>query len=206
MDALGKEELLSFFNRRLKRFGDRPEALRWTPEGQRLRYETLLDIAGDITSREILDFGCGAGGLHGFIKEQGLDVDYCGIDINEDLIRLAREKYPETEFHCLDLEESEFNRPFDLVFICGVFNLRVFGVEESMQSLLKRLFTLCRDAIHLNALSDYSPHNDVDLYYLKPEEILRFALKELSQTVILRHGIVKSDIFLSVYKSENRAA
>ena len=33
MDPFSKDQLLSFYNFHLKKFGDRPEALRWTPQG-----------------------------------------------------------------------------------------------------------------------------------------------------------------------------
>ena len=45
MDPYSKEQLLSFYNMHLKKFGDRPEALRWTPQGQLKRYHMLADIA-----------------------------------------------------------------------------------------------------------------------------------------------------------------
>jgi hypothetical protein len=59
VDQLGKKELLSFYNRHLIDFGDSPQAVRWTPEGQRRRYETLFRVAGDFSGKKslILDAG-----------------------------------------------------------------------------------------------------------------------------------------------------
>jgi 2-polyprenyl-3-methyl-5-hydroxy-6-metoxy-1,4-benzoquinol methylase len=198
VDPLGKKELLHFYNRHLKDFGDAPQAVRWTPEGQRRRYETLLKIAGDISGKKILDFGCGKGDLYGFIKERDISINYCGIDVNENLIKLAKSKYPETEFIAVDLEESEFERVFDVIFICGVFNLRIAGIEESMKNVLKKLFRLCKEALHVNFLSYYIAQRNVELFYVKPEGIMKFAITELSPSVTLMHE--KEDIFLSVYK------
>ena len=198
MDPLGKKELLYFYNRHLKDFGDAPQAVRWTPEGQRRRYETLLKIAGDFSGKKILDFGCGKGDLYEFIKERDISINYCGIDVNENLIKLAKSKYPETEFIAVDLEESEFERVFDVIFICGVFNLRIAGIEESMKNVLKKLFRLCKEALHVNLLSYYIAQRNVELFYVKPEEIMKFAITELSRSVTLIHE--KEDIFMSVYK------
>jgi 2-polyprenyl-3-methyl-5-hydroxy-6-metoxy-1,4-benzoquinol methylase len=198
VDPLGKKELLHFYNRHLKDFGDAPQAVRWTPEGQRRRYETLLKIAGDISGKKILDFGCGKGDLYGFIKGRDISINYCGIDVNENLIKLAKSKYPETEFIAVDLEESEFERVFDVIFICGVFNLRIAGIEESMKNVLKKLFRLCKEALHVNFLSYYIAQRNVELFYVKPEGIMKFAITELSPSVTLMHE--KEDIFLSVYK------
>jgi hypothetical protein len=54
---------------------------------------------------------------------------------------------------------------------------------------------------HLKAsASDMSsPQRNVELFYVKPEEILRFVITELSPSVILRHGTIKEDFFLSIY-------
>ena len=45
VDPYSKDKLLSFYNFHLQKFGDRPEALRWTPQGQLKRYQMLADIA-----------------------------------------------------------------------------------------------------------------------------------------------------------------
>jgi 2-polyprenyl-3-methyl-5-hydroxy-6-metoxy-1,4-benzoquinol methylase len=199
MDPLGKKELLDFYTRHLREFGDSPQAVRSTPEGQIRRFKILLSIAGDVSGKTFLDFGCGKGDLYGFIKEEGLSLRYCGIDINEGLIELARRKYPEAEFIAMDIDETAFNRHFDVIVICGVFNLRIAGIEESMKHILRKLYRLCTEALHLNILTSYIPRKTVELFYVKPEEILTFAITELSRSVSLLH--TKEDIFLSVYRS-----
>lgn len=198
MDPLGKMELLNFYNRHLKDFGDSPQAVRWTQGGQLRRYVSLLTIAGDISGKKVLDFGCGKGDFYGFMKKRDILVRYCGIDINENLIELARRKYPEAEFIALDIDEAELNRVFDVVFVCGVFNLRIAGIEESMKSILKKLFKLCKEALHVNLLTYYIPQRNVELFYVKPEEMLQFVVAEISPSVSLLH--TKEDIFLSIYR------
>lgn len=199
MDPLGKKELLDFYSRHLKEFGDAPQAVRWTPEGQQRRYETLLGISGNSSGKTVLDFGCGKGDFYGFMKEKGFSIHYCGIDINKDLIELAMRKYPEAEFFVMDIDETDFNRFFDIIFVCGVFNLRIAGIEETMKHILRKLFRLCTEALHVNLLTSYIPRKSVELFYVKPEEILNFTITELSRSVALLH--TKEDIFLSVYKS-----
>ena len=67
-----------------------------------------------------------------------------------------------------------------------------------MKSILKKLFKLCGEALHLNLLTYYIPLRDTELFYVKPEEILQFVITELSQSVTLLH--TKEDIFLSIYR------
>jgi hypothetical protein len=46
-------------------------------------------------------------------------------------------------------------------------------------------------------LTYYVPQRNVELFYVKPEEILEFVIREISGTVTLRH--LEEDIFLSIY-------
>jgi hypothetical protein len=68
-----------------------------------------------------------------------------------------------------------------------------------MKHILRKLFRLCMEALHVNLLTSYIPQKSAELFYVKPEEILNFAITELSRSVALQH--TKEDIFLSVYRS-----
>ena len=85
MDPYSKDQLLSFYNFHLKTFGDRPEALRWTPHGQLKRYHMLADItsAAALDNATVLDYGCGTGNFYKFLKRRGINVKYTGADINK---------------------------------------------------------------------------------------------------------------------------
>lgn len=198
MDPLGKKELINFYNFHFKHFGDSPQAVRWTKEGQIKRYNTLLNIAGELKNKRILDFGCGKGDFYGYLKSKVLEINYEGIDINENLIQLAKNKYPETTFTCLDIEESEYKKEFDVIFICGTFNLRVAGIEETMKNILKKLFKICNEVIHLNLLTYYTPKRNIELFYVKPEELIIYVINNLSTKFSLLHD--KEDIYISIYK------
>lgn len=200
MDPYGKRELLSFFDRQLRDHGDTPQAVRWTPEGQRRRYEAFRGIIGQLEGTSLLDFGCGKGDFYGFLRDQGVVGSYCGIDVNAGLVALARRKYPEAEFLTLDVEETPGKRRFDVVVACGVFNLRIGGIAESLRATVKILYGLCQESLHVNFLTARTPRQDVELFYIDPAEVLRFALEELSPRVTLRHGLVPEDVYLSVYR------
>ena len=88
MDPYSKDKLLSFYNFHLQKFGDRPEALRWTPQGQLKRYQMLADIASpeELNNSTVLDYGCGTGDFYRFLKRRDINVRYTGVDINENFI------------------------------------------------------------------------------------------------------------------------
>jgi len=205
MDPYSREQLLSFYNFHLKKFGDRPEALRWTPQGQLKRYHTLAEIApaAELNSSTVLDYGCGTGDFYRFLKRRGIHVRYTGVDINENFISLARQKYPECAFRVMDADEGAFEGYFDYIFICGVFNLQVPGVAEDMKNALVRLFKHCNRGLALNALSSHAPIRDHELHLTSPEEMLKFAIENLSPAVALRHDRVPNDFTLFIYTSHN---
>ncbi len=203
MDPYSKEHLLSFYNFHLQRFGDRPEALRWTPEGQLRRYTTLAEISANLHGSTVLDYGCGTGDLYRFLKRRGIDVRYTGVDINENFIRLAKKKYPDCTFRVMDVSEDSLEGYYDYVFICGVFNLLVPGVQENLKEALVKLFQHCNKGLALSALSSHTPVKDPELNYTSPEEMVKFSIENLSPFISLSHDRVQYDFTLYVYTKLN---
>ena len=205
MDPYTKDQLLSFYNFHLKKFGDRPEALRWTPQGQLRRYQMLSDIAPEkeLHNSTVLDYGCGTGDFYKFLKRRGISVHYTGVDINENFINLARTKFPDCTFKVMNADDDRFEGFYDYIFICGVFNLQVPGVEEDMKNALATLFKHCNKGMALSALSSHTPIRDPELHFTAPEEMLKFAIENLSPAVALRHDRIQHDFMLYVYTSYN---
>lgn len=203
MDAKSKNQILSFYNYHFKKYGDSPEALRWTPQGQLKRFYTLLDIAPDLNNKKILDYGCGMGDFYKFLTQQGIHPRYTGLDINENFIHLAKSKYPECTFKVMSIENLSLEGYFDYIFICGVFNLNVPGVQEDLRNALVSLFQHCNKGLALNALSTHAGQTDPELNYTSPEDTVKFAIENLSPSVVLHHDRVENDFTLFVYTSLN---
>ena len=201
MDPYGKRELLDFYGRHLRHHGDAPQAVRWTVRGQQARYEAFLALCGDLTGKSLLDFGCGKGDFFGFLRERGAACSYTGVDLHPDLIALARAKHPGVEFLARDIEEEPLGRQFDVVVACGVFNLRVGGIRETVEGVLPMLFGAAREAFHANFLSTRTPHKDVELHYVEPAWLLAFARERLSPNAGVREDLHPDDVFLTVRRS-----
>jgi SAM-dependent methyltransferase len=198
MENLYKEYVISFFDRELLMHGDRPQAVRWSPEGQAAHYECLLDIDEDIAGSRVLDYGCGKGDLYQFLKDRSISVDYTGFDINENLISLAKRKYPRTDFRVFDIEAEELDEGFDYILLCGVFNLKLKDLDKTIKSVLKKLFRHCRRALAFNALSLDNPRKSVELNYLSPDEMVEFAKKDLSPNVSFARERIPYDFTMFV--------
>ena len=205
MDPYSKDQLLSFYNFHLKKFGDRPEALRWTPQGQLRRYHMLADIAAarDLNNATVLDYGCGTGDFYKFLTRRGINVKYTGVDINENFISLAKSKYPECVFKVMNADDDRFEGFYDYIFICGVFNLEVPGVNDDMKNALVTLFKHCNKGLALNALSSHAPIKDPELHVTSPEDMVKFSIENLSPFIALRHDRIQNDFTLYVYTSLN---
>lgn len=199
MDDLSKEYILSFFDKNLHLHGDRPEALRWSAQGQRLHYRSMLDI-GAIDGSKILDFGCGKGDFLQYLEERGLKTDYMGCDINAHLISLAKKKYPSGRFTVFDIDKDVLAEEFDYIFLCGVFNLEVSGLDYIIRETLSKLFPHCRKGLAFNALSCLNPRKDFELHYTSPGDIFNFVAENLSPYVSLRHDRMLYDFTLFVYR------
>ncbi|MBI5664539.1 MAG: class I SAM-dependent methyltransferase [Nitrospirae bacterium] len=197
MDEISKEYVISFFDKKLMLHGDRPEAVGWSSKGQLLRFQAMLD-AGDVNNNTVLDFGCGKGDFYGFLKGRGIQVEYSGLDINEKLISLARQKYPDGDFRVFDIDKDVLDKDFDYIFLCGVFNLELAGDDEMIKSTLFTLFRHCRKVLAFNALSSRDPKKDFELHYVSPEELLDFALKNLSPHISVSHDRIPYDFTMYV--------
>ncbi|MHB8836601.1 MAG: class I SAM-dependent methyltransferase [Candidatus Methylomirabilia bacterium] len=198
MDPYGKREVLDLFGRQLRQHGDHPQAVRWTARGQLARYEAFLAVCGDLTGKSVLDFGCGKGDLCGFLRERGVSCAYTGVDLHPDLIALAKRKHPGAQFVARDIEEEPLGMTFDVVVACGVFNLRVGGIQQTVEAVLPLLFACAREALHANFLTARAPGHDVELHYVDPAWLLGFARRHLAPEAAVREDLVPDDVFLAV--------
>ncbi|WP_052418701.1 class I SAM-dependent methyltransferase [Methanolacinia paynteri] len=70
----------------------------------------------DLHGFSILDAGCGDGYYANFFHKQGADVTGC--DGSSEMLKIAKEKYPEIKYDLLDLEEElpYSDEQFDIIF------------------------------------------------------------------------------------------
>jgi SAM-dependent methyltransferase len=89
--------------------------------------------------RSVLDVGCGLGGTASFVERKGFGK-CTGIDIDQEAINYAKNKYPEVDFFRLDILEAEkLNKKFDLIYLFSVF----YSLPDQLQALkvLNRIAT-----------------------------------------------------------------
>jgi SAM-dependent methyltransferase len=197
-----KAALLKRYSDRLAQQGPTIGALGWTKPKHKLRYRILLEywLANPPTPPlRVLDFGCGFGDLFGYARDRGLPIDYTGLDINIDLIRVARERYPACRFLCKDLFEETLEERFDVILSSGVHNFGLSdnrGFVERSFELFDRLSTV---GFAANFLSNRVNFRNEQNCYSAPEDILSLALRHSSR-VTLRHDYMPFEFTVFVDK------
>lgn len=88
----------------------------------------ILERVGISKENSILDLGCGCGGLGLSLKEKFGEINYTGIDINENSIAKSKSVYSEGIFYSGDILDSDFDNfveKFDRVisFSCVDWNV-----------------------------------------------------------------------------------
>lgn len=69
----------------------------------------------------VLDLACGNGRLYLLLKD--LSISYLGVDYSEELLKQAREKFPELEFKYGEMTDIPVEgREFDVVFCLAAFH------------------------------------------------------------------------------------
>lgn len=184
------------------RLGDSPLGMGWpNVEDAIRRYNVMLDVIRPGSSaHELLDFGCGAGHLYEHLtREQRDDINYHGIDLSEQFIRLCRRKHPDTDFQCVDvLRHPECLPEFDYAVINGVFTSRCSMSFEEMfafvRRILKLLYSRSRTGIAFNAMSKQVDWERDDLFHLPLDTMAEFVCRDLS-----RHFVIRNDYGLYEY-------
>lgn len=191
---------ISRYNERLKRYGYDPRTLGWFKGRQPVRFRVLSEI-GDLDNCSILDVGCGFGDLYRFLIKRGFNIAYTGIEINSNLIEIARKKYPDACFEIKDILIDEINHKFDWVFSSGIFNFTLSDNKPFIQNMLKKMLELCNNGVAADFMSGYVDFKNMDVYYASPEHIFSFC-KTLSKRVVLRHDYMPFEFCVYIYKDD----
>lgn len=187
---MNSENLRRHYRGLLNEHGDSFEAAQYSSRASQMaRYAVLAQIA-DLRGTSVFDFGCGTGHLATYLKEQGIDCRYTGVDIVEEFFPYARAKHPE---HRFGTWEDFAGESFDYVFVSGVFNNRLDDNEGFFRTWAERLFARATKGLALNLMSTYVDFQDPGLWYAQPEQVFAF-MKSLTPYVTLRNEYVVKDI------------
>jgi SAM-dependent methyltransferase len=116
-------------------------------------YDGLLRKYG---CRSVLEIGCGSGELSPYFREA--DYGYAGLDLSDDMLRIARREHPGAEFIQGDMRRFSLGRAFDSVLITGrsfshlITNKDVLNALKSVHAVLKDKGVLIFDCFRAEEL------------------------------------------------------
>lgn len=169
-----------------------------TRESQLARFSVLAQV-GNLNNASVLDVGCGFAEFYDFLEGQGLEVDYHGCDISDEMIATARRSHPSLSVEVAEFLRWEANRTFDYVVSSGMGNVRTSTNRHFIEESIRKMFALCHAGVAVNMLSAYARFHDLDSYYARPEDIFGFCMG-LTNRVVLRHDYKANDFTLYLYK------
>lgn len=79
----------------------------------------ILDGAEVAPGKRVLDVACGTGVMIPYYLDRGAQVT--GIDISPEMVRIAREKFPDIPIFCGDVENTAFDGQFDCIVVYNAF-------------------------------------------------------------------------------------
>ena len=181
-------DILKFYNKKLEEFGnDDFRSLYWgDKEGSsaKLRYKQMFNHY-DWSSKDVLEIGCGWGSFFdfGFISK-----NYLGVDINENFIKIAKEKHPQKKWQSFN--DTWYSPPlygsFDVCISSGVAGNRGGPAWHPgiINEYVSNMFN-CAKTVLVNFPSNRSNIRSEYVEYFSPEYILGEALNITYNTQII---------------------
>lgn len=186
-------EVAQYYSSKLAQYGETPQGVDWNgEESQRLRFEQLSKIIDGSKAFTVNDLGCGYGAFYDFLNERHASFKYCGIDVSEEMIRAAAQRYPDinrTRF----VVAGEPDQIADYGIASGIFNVRLGRTDDEwlayLETTLDVLDSTSRAGFAFNCLTAYSDADKMRdyLYYADPCTLFDLCKRRYSKHVALLH-------------------
>ena len=202
-------KIVSHYEDCLDKYGDTHKGVDWPNSADAMtRYQVMLEVMRESpgTKAGLLDFGCGASHLQDYIHAHQLNhIDYSGLDISEKFIHLSRDKYPNTNYYCIDILKSSMQLPrFDYVVLNGVFTekreLSHDEMWEYFKQVLLKVFSFTVKGIAFNVMSSHVDWERNDLFHLSMDKLAAFLVKEMSRDFVIRNDYGLYEYTTYVYR------
>ncbi|MBO1924797.1 class I SAM-dependent methyltransferase [Thiomicrorhabdus sp. 6S3-12] len=202
----------------IERFGYQPQALYWSSrEIQQVRFDILARVFAQQAPRRekgafsVLDVGCGFADLRNYLWDKGLDIDYVGIDLSEDMVQSARFQYPDIQVRQGDLFDQDFAaEQFEFVLLSGALNEVVESDQKGQKTgqgsyakaVIAEMYRICSKGVAFNLLDARNEWvaSRPDLQSFVPQEVVDYC-QTFAERVVWEDGYLDNDFTVFLYKS-----
>ena len=82
--------------------------------------QKILDIANVTPGADVLDVACGTGVLFPDYLARNVG-SLTGVDISPEMVKITRQKFPQVQVYCADVEEADLRKKFDCIVVYNAF-------------------------------------------------------------------------------------
>ncbi len=110
---MDKETIIEFFNNFAPRWDNEPIC-------EKPILDIILDNGGIVENINVLDVACGTGVLFPYYLERNVK-SITAIDISPEMVKIAKDKFPQADVICGDAENIAFSHQFDAIMVYNAF-------------------------------------------------------------------------------------
>ena len=205
MDSVSRKQMSRYYSDLLKKHGSSKEALVYCNERQQItRYTLMTAIEPFPRDCSILDVGCGFGDFCDFLREQGWQGAYTGLDVCEDMVSAAAQRLPDGRFLNVDIITDDFSDEFDYVFCGATIQHRPANVDPKAyaKDMIMAMFRLARLGVVFDIFSTRVDYMDENNLYLDPNELLQFCYS-LTSRLVLRNDCRPFELMIYLFKNQD---
>ena len=195
-----EREIAATFNSRFEAYGPKPEASLWFNKSRQLaRFSKLTKaILPRVSNTELTigDVGCGYGGFLDYLTLHHSDIGfkYYGYDIADRVIAYCSKNLQTA--NATFWHRSRPTRKADFHVMSGTYNytpnMGVGSWRSYMRDEIKYIFSATNKCIVFNLmLADKAYISKSSIFYEEMEHFLSFCRKELGETTILEHPLLR---------------
>ena len=169
--SLNWAKIKSYYDDCATLIDDNARAMGWSSKfNQQLRFD-VLNYLVSLDGASVLDVGCGDGALFHYLKQQGISVDYNGIDISSKMVQRAQHRYPGISVRQADF--FDVKGTYDVLFCSGALSMCPSDAPMSfLADAIHHLFSLTRKHLVFNLLSVHVPSKSSKFQRFSPPRCL----------------------------------
>jgi SAM-dependent methyltransferase len=197
-----EREIAATFNSRFDAYGPTPEASLWFNKSRQLaRFSKLTEaIVSRVSNTEVTigDVGCGYGGFLDYLAKHNTEIrfKYYGYDIADRVIAYCLKNLQTA--NATFLHGSRPTRKADFHVMSGTYNyapnMGVGPWRSYMRNEIRHIFSATNKCIVFNLMIDDKAYiSKSSIFYEEMEHFLSFCSKELGETTILEHPLLKQE-------------